>query len=564
MASGDERTPRLSLGKSSYSWEEENAAEEAKKQICSYTLRNVRRSSLPDLNTNKIITEILEKKKSQPNQETNQEQLDQLDMDNVILPEENAQEGKKRKREKDPDLTEEEQALIDKYTEDMRFLELNINRSKVGATKYDAVRSRLLLWVDKIGRLKGENETLKGQINEQKEQMETLRRELIEINNRATKYETLWELANKKHQETEGKHEGNERKIMKLLSEIEVQKLEMKAAEHQLQALKDQNKSITDDTRTRSAAFENLTVENARLLDLIVKLREDINKKQEKTGSEPTTIATPQPTYAEMMGRSKPRIPEKTWDIEQTKAKLKPVVFIKPGEGETVKQLEKKFTDSVDPSKSKIRATIRTTRNGLMVIGEDQEEIKKIRNLEEVKKKFKIEEQPKQKPALIIYGVHSEMSGEEIVEKLIQQNIKDETLLEEAMRETKPKFRTGPRKQERDHIVLETTNKIRLYLVGKSKIFINFERFAIKDFLSIPKCYRCITYGHVEKHCRAPKQLCKYCGKDSHKFEACPDSSKDYCVPCMRSKRECKAMNEDECPSYKAAKDRAISRINYG
>ena len=186
--------------------------------------------------------------------------------------------------------------------------------------------------------------------------------------------------------------------------------------------------------------------------------------------------------------------------------------------------------------------------------------------MEAGKNKLKVETQQKQKPALIIYGVYSEMSGEQIIERLVRQNIKDESLIEEAIKETKPKFRTGPRKQERDHLVIETTNKIRLYLVQKTsgKVFINFERYSIKDFLSIPKCFRCISYGHVEKHCRVPNQLCKYCGKDTHKFDACPDRNKNYCVPCLRFKRDCEARNESECSSYKAAKDRAIAKIDYG
>ena len=342
----------------------------------------------------------------------------------------------------------------------------------------------------------------------------------------------------------------------------------MEIIDQQRKSIQEQNKRINAEQPTTVApAIENLASENAKLTNLIEQLRGDVHKQLEKPFPDHSTRTPSSPSYADMINKKPPpKLPDKTRQIQKTNAKLKPIIFVKPEEGQSIKQLERKFTDKVDPSTSRIRATIKSTRNGLMIIGEDQSEIQKLTNMECVKNNFKIEHQAKQNPSLILYGVYSEMKNEEIIEKLVNQNIKDEKLYEEAKQVTKPKFRTGPRKQERDHLVIETSNRVRLYLLEKAegKVFINFERFAIKDFLSIPKCFRCISYGHVEKHCRVPKQICKYCGKDNHECEKCPDKNREQCVPCLRTKRECGAKNEADCPSYKTAKERAISRINYG
>ena len=569
MSKEDERLPRLSIGEKTYSWEEKHAAEEAKKKEAELkgegkraaaltkvtgNLRDVRRHSLPeslDIRSDLIVI--------YPNNDKT------ADQDAAIMTDDLQPGEKKRKRELDPDLTEEENTIIEHYENDIRFLEENINRSKVGALKFDAVKARFLVWIDRIGRLKGENATLKIQIQELKQEKAQLQEEVMDSRERAVKAETISDISVKAKVLAEQNLERSEKGITQLKGEIDIKNVELLAAEQNYQQLKSQNEALNEDIKMKATLMENLAKENDKLINLIEELR-DLVQNQLKTTTKENQKPndTQPPLFADMLRKPKQKIPEKTWEIQETNAKMKPTLFIKPEEGQTVKQLEKKFIDNVDPNKTKIRATIRSTRNGLMIIGEDQSEINKIIKLDSVKNQFIIETPKKQKPTVIIYGVFSEMKGEEIVERLISQNIKDESLIEEAKRETKPKFRTGPRNQERDHIVIETTNRIRLYLIRIGKIFVNFERLSIKDFLSIPKCYKCITYGHVEKHCRALKQICKFCGRDTHKAEACPDKNKNYCVPCLRFKRECKAIEEKDCPSYKAAKDKVIGRIEYG
>ena len=235
MPSEDERLPK-SLDSNTYTWEELNEIEEAKKQKRAYPLRNTRRSSLPDV-TSKTISELVEQKKlefstprekkqprsanidpeqqkqqQQPTINPEQQKMDEDDV--VVIPDETTQtDGKKRKREKDPDQSEEEHQLIDNYQYEIRFLEVNINREKVGAHKFDAVRSRLLIWIDRMGKLKGENTTLKEVIATQKNEIENLYKEVINLNKELTKSETIREMTILKINELGNKQKEEQEKL---------------------------------------------------------------------------------------------------------------------------------------------------------------------------------------------------------------------------------------------------------------------------------------------------------------------------------------------------------------
>ena len=319
MSKEDDRQPRLSLGGNTYSWEELNTIEEAKRRKAeeakwTISLRNIRRNSLPESSDKDKIAEVVENRKAQTLQVTeNKETLNQnpepnADQDTAIPLEDILQPGdKKGKRDLDRDLTEDEHNLIEQYESDVRFLETNINRAKVGANKFDAVKARFLVWIDRAGRIKGENTTLKQQIIELKEEKALLQREILETRDRAIKAETICEQSMKAKDKAEQdlkKHEENSRRF---IIEIQNKRVEILAAEQQLKQLESQNKTLNEEIKNKSTIMENIGKENDKLIRLIEQLKdyvEDISKNQpNNVTSEPREVQEKQ-SFADIIKKT--------------------------------------------------------------------------------------------------------------------------------------------------------------------------------------------------------------------------------------------------------------------
>lgn len=204
----------------------------------------------------------------------------------------------------------------------------------------------------------------------------------------------------------------------------------------------------------------------------------------------------------------------------------------------------------VVPRKNRIKPTTRQTKTGLIIIDDTQEELSKIRNIPGLQENFICEEQTKNNSTMIIYGVETGMRNEEIVEAVIKQNF-GKGRSEEVEKGIKPKFRTGPRNKKRCHLVIEVTKDIRKELLTRRKVFVYYEALTVKDSVSIPKCYKCQTYGHIERYCDQ-RQRCDYCDEVDHGEKNRRNKSKKriYCIPCWVRRKECKARQQMECFSY--------------
>ena len=124
------------------------------------------------------------------------------------------------------------------------------------------------------------------------------------------------------------------------------------------------------------------------------------------------------------------------------------------------------------------------------------------------------------------------MKDGEIIDALINQNF-NEDQAEKAKKYIRSKFRSGPRGRKRSHLVIEVDKLTRKELLKTGKVFIYYEALIVKDFISVPKCFKCHNYGHVEKYCKQEAR-CGHCGRLNHKREDCPDKNWNgiYCISC--------------------------------
>lgn len=147
---------------------------------------------------------------------------------------------------------------------------------------------------------------------------------------------------------------------------------------------------------------------------------------------------------------------------------------------------------------------------------------------------------------------------------MIHTNLEEEDEIQHALRETKSRFRTGPKNRRTCHLVIEVSPKTRNALLPKGRIYINYTSHTIKDFITVARCFKCGDLGHTSKHCNG-NEVCTHCGDHGHRRENCSRKNEPkVCVPCKLRKKECKAEDYKECRTYLMMEERIINSTDYG
>src|SRR5436190_23688640 len=147
-----------------------------------------------------------------------------------------------------------------------------------------------------------------------------------------------------------------------------------------------------------------------------------------------------------------------------------------------------------------------------------------------------------------------------------ESQIPEEEFMQEF--EVRHRYKDAKSAGKKIHIVVECSVRIRNWLRGKEKIYIEWQLCRVKDYVDVPRCYKCQRYGHVAKHCNSEKPGCSHCAGE-HEFKDCPDAKKKErvcCVNCKREKRENSKHDaaSRKCPAYERAVKRQNEKIDYG
>lgn len=178
---------------------------------------------------------------------------------------------------------------------------------------------------------------------------------------------------------------------------------------------------------------------------------------------------------------------------------------------------------------------------------------------------LKVVENAKSDPRLIIHGIPSDMSIDEIRENIIAQNLN----VNEG-NELKIVYLFPP-KPERSttSCVVEVSPSIRKILLKNGRIYIRFSACTFSDYVRILQCYKCLSFGHVAKNCKSDP-TCGHCS-EGHEMKDC--KKKDLppkcgnCVKGQGSSHSClahQAIDAKKCPILCNKIKAKIAFINYG
>lgn len=166
-----------------------------------------------------------------------------------------------------------------------------------------------------------------------------------------------------------------------------------------------------------------------------------------------------------------------------------------------------------------------------------------------------------------IFDVDREMKEEELVNCIYKQNLEDAGYSEMEVKDRiVPKFRLEKRDADVCNWVLECSSKIREELLERERLYVEYSTCRVKDFLAVPRCFKCQGYGHLVKHCKKlGGDICPHCGVEGHSYRDCPREKEDpICVNCKAAKKDHKhRVGTLKCPIYARAVERRVSSTQY-
>ena len=180
------------------------------------------------------------------------------------------------------------------------------------------------------------------------------------------------------------------------------------------------------------------------------------------------------------------------------------------------------------------------------------------------KEGYTVSEAREVRPRIIIFNVQADLSSEDLIADLLNKNCED--IID-------PKFtalfKRGRHGQERNHVVLETTGEVLRKLQKEGRVYIGLDSCRVEEFMEVSRCYRCHMYGHVQKACKAPRDICGFCGEDGHGYKNCAKKedreAKPDCVNCRRrgEKDRSHEANDRNCPEHTRATEALRARTSY-
>lgn len=231
---------------------------------------------------------------------------------------------------------------------------------------------------------------------------------------------------------------------------------------------------------------------------------------------------------------------------------------------------------------------LRKTNNEQIIISCPKKEYTTILT-EEIKKlnyNLEVNEIKKKKPKLIIKGLKSNLSEDEIIDGIITQNegiqdiiLKNEENKINLITEIKykhPKLDASDQKDEKQHkfsnYIIETSGTTRKSLIALGKLNIQYQRVKIEDCDPLTQCYHCCKFMHTASRClhRTDPSVCPHCTGD-HIFAKCPAREKTpVCANCTSQNNKYGEKNNtdhkafsDICPYKNKMLKVARDRIDY-
>lgn len=231
--------------------------------------------------------------------------------------------------------------------------------------------------------------------------------------------------------------------------------------------------------------------------------------------------------------------------------------------------LKKEFTLPELGMKS---VTLKPVRGGLIVLSKNKEGLQtlqdKLANHPNTATKFETKRTTKKNPQISVTDIDINMSEEEVIDKIIEQN---------DITGTSNDFKVIMTFNNREDktLIMEVTPPLFGQIQGMEKLFIGWTTCRVRENIHTPRCTTCCTYGHTSRSCRANPR-CSECS-GSHPSTQCRGGYDEAgnilpsrCPACSdRNRRDEKSLDTEHsfynrtCPVLALERERAQARINY-
>ncbi|XP_067132766.1 uncharacterized protein [Centruroides vittatus] len=325
-----------------------------------------------------------------------------------------------------------------------------------------------------------------------------------------------------------------------------------------------------DNKITKQAADKILSHTRA-FQDLVIELLADNERLQGKLEQQQTFHANKQTTetesYAQVTKRSTPVRHIKTG---VTKPKQQKVLFVKPMDSESTMdsdELKQKFIKAIDPRKDRIKfRQIRKLRNKcLMLEVEGEEDANKIIQHPKLRESgLKAQPQNKRNPRIIIYDVPRNIDEKDLPQVMHEMN-STVFIQSPKQQDFKLLFKTGKRRDDLVNWVVETSPDIRNSRPCNRILYVDYCSCKARDYVSVSRCFKCQSYGHVAKYCRETEEVCSHCMTKGHRYKDCPKRQEPaQCAACKKlDKPHTHMRNSKQCTAYKMAVERYLSTTQF-
>lgn len=278
-------------------------------------------------------------------------------------------------------------------------------------------------------------------------------------------------------------------------------------------------------------------------------------------------------TYADK-AKKKPGVP----GVRGLSMRQRNEVVIKR-EGKDADEVKSEVKRIVDPKELGIHVKrVLKVKRGVVVEVDSKEEAEKLKNcINLINKGYKVEGGRKKNPVIMIYGVE-QGDEEDMLRELYERNVQPNEISEEEflkgmnvrhkMKMRSAQGRNDARNREierKENWIIECEPRIRNLLRRKDRVFLGWESCQIKDYVDVPRCFKCHRYGHVAKVCTEKENKCAWCGK-GHRVEDCEQKEEDlHCVNCKRENgaRTDHPAHWKKCPVYERAVKRYFESVTY-
>lgn len=176
---------------------------------------------------------------------------------------------------------------------------------------------------------------------------------------------------------------------------------------------------------------------------------------------------------------------------------------------------------------------ISLARNNAVRISADSPDIDRLKTHPGLKMAgLEVIENIKFNPRLMVRGIPTGMSAEEIREELILQNFNANEITDLKVIYVFP-ARDG---RKTTSCVLEVSAGIRNVLKNKNKLYLRYSVCSVSDYVWIRQCYRCLAFGHLARNCESQPK-CGHCA-EAHEMKNCKvRKDQPKCGNCMRTGR---------------------------